>query len=250
MVVGKYSPNPPEAIKDFAPYLAVLNRRPNVKLIGYIATNYGLKSTSNVKVAVDQYAAWTKAEGWTAGTSYDIHMDGIFFDDIDTSPKQLAHNKAISKYAKTKFASQKGPVVLNPGTTVQSGSESLFDVSNAIMDIEACYTKSAGRPDFNGYACDPTADGYSQFTPATLNKLGTNLTRVGRSSVVVHDFYETWRPYNTATTTQLKTYVDAIVKKRVHSFYISQLGYTSNFTAKPASISNVAKLAALAQNLV
>ncbi|KAI1871661.1 hypothetical protein JX265_005647 [Neoarthrinium moseri] len=244
-----YSPNPPAAIKDFAPYLGSLNSHDNVKLIGYIATGYGKKTATEVEAAVDQYTEWATAEGWAAGVSHDIHMDGIFFDEIDTAPSQLDHNTQISQYAKTKFAASGGPVVLNPGTFVQSGSESLFDAADVILDIEACYTNSSGRMDFNGYACDPSASGFSAFTPATLEKLGSNPTYVSKSSVVVHDFYESWNPYEPASEATLQTHVNAIIAKGVHSFYISQLGYLGNFTAEPASISNVAKLAAAAQGL-
>ncbi|KAK9424485.1 hypothetical protein SUNI508_13586 [Seiridium unicorne] len=242
-----YSPNPPDAIKDYAPYLGSLNSYSNVKLVGYIATSYGAKSVGDVEAAVDQYAAWTTAEGWTAGVSYDIHIDGIFFDEIDTAPSQLAHNTEISQYAKTKFATEGGPIVLNPGTIVQDGSESLFDVADVILDIEACYTHAAGRVDFNGYACDPSAEGYTAFTPASLDQLGTNVTQLAKSSVVIHDFYDSWSPYEPASEETLQADVDAIIGKGVHSFYIAQLGYLGNFTAAPASITNVASLAAAAQ---
>ncbi|KAI1383974.1 spherulin 4-like cell surface [Hypoxylon trugodes] len=239
-----YTPNPPDAIKDFASFLGVWNALSNVKLIGYIATSYGGKSDSDVEAAVDQYTAWTTAEGWTAGTSYDIHVDGIFFDEIDTSTSQLSHNTAITKYAKSKFA---GPVVLNPGTFVQSGSESLFDVADAIVDIEACYTHSVGRVDFNGYACDPSTDGYTAFTPALLDKLGTDQTQLSKSSVIVHDFYESWSPYQPASQDTLQTDIQAMVAKGIHSLYVAQLGYNANFTgAEPASITTVAKLLAAA----
>jgi hypothetical protein len=242
-----YSPNPPEAIVDFAAFLGSWNALSNVKLIGYIATGYGDKSTSDVEAAVDQYAAWTTAEGWTAGVEYYIQMDGIFFDEIDTSTSQLTRNTDIVQYAKSKF---NGPVMLNPGTTVQSGSESLFDVADAILDIEACYTSSVGRIDFNGYACDPTTSGYSAFTPSSLDKLGTNATRLARSAVVVHDFYDSWSPYEPASEATLQTDIEAIVAKGIHSFYIAQLGYNTNFTgAEPASVTTVAKLAAEAQGL-
>ncbi|KAH6653294.1 spherulin 4-like cell surface [Truncatella angustata] len=241
-----YDPNPPAGIKDFAPYLGSLNAHGNVKLIGYIATKYGSKSTSEVQAAVDQYSAWTTAEAWT-GTSYDIHLDGIFFDEIDTTTGQLEHNTQISRYAKSKFADKGGPIVLNPGTFVRNGSESLFDVADAVLEIEACYTRSAGRPDWDGYACDPSKSGYFPFTPGTLEKLGTNATRVARSSVVVHDFYNSWSPYTPVSEQMLQTYVDAVVAKGVHSFYLAQLGYLGNFTAEPASITTVARLAAAAQ---
>lgn len=242
-----YSPNPPDAIKDFAAYLGEFNALPNVKLIGYIATGYGDASTALVESYVDQYVAWTTAEGWTTGVSYDIHMDGIFFDEIDTSTSQLTHNTDITKYAKTKFS---GPIVLNPGTTVASGSESLFDVADVILDMEACYTSSVGRIDFNGYACDPSVSGFEAFTPSMLDNLGTNSTRVAKSAIVLHDFYDSWSPYVTASEATLETDIEAIIAKGVHSFYISQWGYNTNFTgAEPASVGTVSSLAASIQGL-
>ncbi|ETS80843.1 hypothetical protein PFICI_08372 [Pestalotiopsis fici W106-1] len=243
-----YDPNPPNSNRDFAPYLGSLNSHANVKLIGYIATKYSGKSISDVTAAVDQYAAWETGKGWK-DDSYDIHISGIFFDEINTAPDQLSHNLEITRYAKAKFAGLGGPIVLNPGTFVQNGSESLFDVADAIMDIEACYTGVPGRIDFNGYACDPSVSGYSAFTPALLDGLGTDQSRVSKSSILVHDFYDSWSPYQPASESKLKDYVDAIVSKGVHSFYIAQFGYIGNFTLAPASIGNIAGMAASAQGL-
>jgi hypothetical protein len=245
-----YSPNPPEAIKDFAPFLGSLNVLSNVKLIGYIATHYSGRSISDVEAAVDQYVAWTTAKGWDDAKLHDIHMSGIFFDEINTAPSELSHNRQITNYAKSKFAAAGGPVVLNPGTFVQTGSESLFDVADAIVDIEACYTHKTGRMDFNGYACDPSVSSYSAFTLASLNQLGTNQTRLAKSSVLVHDFYNSWSPYQPASESVLETYIGAIIGKGVHSFYVAQLGYVGNFTAPPASITNIADITAAAQGLV
>ncbi|KAI1762434.1 spherulin 4-like cell surface [Hypoxylon sp. FL1150] len=238
-----YSPNPPTEITDFAPFLGAFNALSNAKLIGYIATSYGGKSDSDVETAVDQYAAWTTAAG-SNSTTYDIHIDGIFFDEINTVTSQLTHNTAITQYAKSKFT---GPVVLNPGTFVESGSESLFDVADAILDIEACYTHSTGRLDYGGYACDNSSSDYVAFTPALLDQIGTNLTHLNKSAVVVHDFYETWLPYQAASKCTLQTDIKAIVAKGLHSLYFAQLGYNSNFTgAEPASITTVTQLLASA----
>ncbi|KAH8889061.1 hypothetical protein GQ53DRAFT_808039 [Thozetella sp. PMI_491] len=250
-----YTPNPPASLQDWSQRLGQLNApsRSNVKTVGYIATTGSTRSISDVEAGIDQYLGWTTFKDWSnPPVQQDVHIDGIFFDEINTAPAFLQYNQAISRYAKNAVNAKGrgGTVVLNPGVAVAPGSETLFDEVDAILNLETCYTKVQGATDPNSsiYRC-PTG-GYTPFTPASLNTLPTsNQTRVSRSSVVVHDFYETWTPYQPASVSVLTTDVNAIIAKNVHSFYIAQYGYRGNFTQGPASITAVANLAAAAQGL-
>ncbi|KAJ6785795.1 hypothetical protein PWT90_06928 [Aphanocladium album] len=233
-------------LRDYATHLGKLHARSNVKIIGYVATGFGARDVAEVKKGVDDYSQWVAMKDWS-NVDQNITMHGVFFDEIDTIPGQLQRNLDITNYAKSKF----GNVVLNPGVAVQAGSESLFDAATAILNLETCYTKDHdkafdGTPPKIVYRCP---NGYTPFTPTSLNSLPSNSKYLAKSSVVIHDFYETWQPYVPASKSTFEADATAIVKKGVHSFYISQYGYQGNFTMGPASISEVARIAASAQGL-
>ncbi|EFX01640.1 spherulin 4-like cell surface [Grosmannia clavigera kw1407] len=243
-----YFPNPPSGLDDFAVWIDALNSRSNAKSIGYIHTESSSRDSSVIIEGVTQYLNWTTSAGRTTNASaYNVQLDGIFFDEIDTDPTKLAYNTKITEFAKSAFEDRGGPIVLNPGTLVQAGSESLFDIADSIVQMETCYTNSSGATDPDLYErCAP--DTYTPFTPDALSTLG-NETVKAKSSVIVHDFYESWEPYAQAALASLQEGITAAVSHSVHSFYFSLLGYTGNFTLAPASIINVATYAAHAQNL-
>lgn len=232
-------------LRDYAKNLGKLHSRSNTKIIGYVATTFGKRDVAEVKLGVDDYRQWTTMIDWD-GNTQNITMHGIFFDEIDTNPTQLQRNLEITNYAKSAFGDN---VVLNPGVAVAAGSESLFDAATAILNLETCYTKDAnkaydGTPPKIVYRCPP---GYTPFTPASLNSVPSKYA--SKSSVVIHDFYETWSPYKPASKATFEADATAIVKKGVHSFYISQYGYQGNFTMGPATISENARIAASVQGL-
>ncbi|KAK1466649.1 hypothetical protein CCUS01_07259 [Colletotrichum cuscutae] len=75
-----------------------------------------------------------------------IHMDGIFFDEVNTAPAQLQYYTDITNYAK----SATGVVVLNPGVAVNPASSSLYTVADAILSLETNtytpFTPAVGIP--------------------------------------------------------------------------------------------------------
>ncbi|CAK7246163.1 MAG: hypothetical protein STHCBS139747_007786 [Sporothrix thermara] len=242
-----YAPNPPEAMPDWAPWISAVNSRSNAKAIGYIWTDSSTRDYATLTTAVDQYAAWTTDAGFSNNASmYDIHIDGIFFDEIDTQVSKLANNTALTTYAKQAFAARGGPIVLNPGVLVESGSESLFDLADSILQLETCYAASSAAVDGVVPRCPP---GYTPFTTASPDTLGTNTTQLAKSSIIVHDFYQQWSPYVPATLAELQASIQSVVSKGVHSFYFNTYGYTADLVAAPASIAEVAAYAAQIQNL-
>jgi len=248
-----YSKNPPDNLIDWADPMGALNRKSNVRSLGYIATTFGARPIAEVKTGIDQYAAWTTLTGWS-GAVNDVSVDGIFFDEVDTDPKYLDYNKEISRYARQVLSARPGAtgaiVVLNPGVPVNSGSNELFEVADAIVQIETCHAPNSaagGALDPDGKPRCPVTPKYTPFKPESLDAIKTE--HAAHSAVIVHDFYDSWDPYTPAPLATLEADVNAIVKKGVHSFYVTQYGYTANFTQEPASISTVAKLAAQAQGL-
>ncbi|EGX95207.1 hypothetical protein CCM_03479 [Cordyceps militaris CM01] len=235
------SPTPRDLI-DWASHLGQLNARRNARTVGYVYTGFGARDAALVKRGIDAYAAWTTQKDWS-GVAQNVSIHGIFFDEISTAPAQLPRNLDLARYA----ARSAGLVVLNPGVAVQPGSEALFDAADAVLTLETCYTRDHDQA--RDGATPRCPRGYVPFTPASLDALPSNSSRRARSAVVVHDFYETWSPYVPASAATFETDAAAIVAKRVHSFYIAQYGYQGNFTKGPASISEVARVAAAAQGL-
>lgn len=228
---------------DWAQWIGQINNRPNTVTLGYISTLGTVQAQPQdiavVKQGVDTYAAWDKTNGWD-GNSWDIHMDGIFFDEVNTAPAQLQYYTDITNYAK----SATGVVVLNPGVAVNPASSSLYTVADAILSLETCYTAD---PDAPQDRCPRNT--YTPFTPASLSTLPTDAAQRAKSAVLVHDFYDDWQPYQPAPVATLQADINAIVAQGVHSLYITQWGYNESFTREPASVKTVSNLLALAQGL-
>jgi len=238
-----YEEHPPFNSKDWAKLLGEINGKPKSSLLGYISTGSSGRSIDDVKRGIDQYAAWKTHEGLeNPPVQHNIQIHGIFFDEIDTDSSKLPYNKEITNYAKTAFQSR-GPVILNPGSTLQAGSESLLDIADVVVSMETCYSNSEGATDPDGKVRCPKG----QFTPFSASAVDS-LPNPSKSSVMLHDFYETWSPFY-ASSSKLEDTVKVIVGKGVHSFYITTFGYTANFTSGPASVSVVASLAARVQGL-
>ncbi|KAK4444247.1 Spherulation-specific family 4 [Podospora aff. communis PSN243] len=231
---GAPYPSPlPANIKDWAQLLGHLHSKSKTTLIGYIATSSSARPLDDVKRGIDQYAAWSTHEGWEEPpVQHNIKIDGVFLDEIDTDPSKLKYNQEITKYAKKVFPS--GTVILNPGSAVQKGSESLLDLADSVVAIETCYTKVEGARCPEG--------GYTPFEASSLDEL----VNPGKSSVLVHEFYEAAEPFRAASMSTLEDTVKAIVGKGVHSFYVATFGYTGDFLSGPANVTTVARLAAQA----
>ncbi|TIC99725.1 Spherulin-4 [Colletotrichum higginsianum] len=233
-----------EGIKiDWAQWIGQVNNRPNAVTLGYISTLGTVQAQPRdvavVKQGIDTYAAWDRTNGWD-GASWDIHIDGIFFDEVNTAPAQLQYYTDVSAYAKSKT----GLVVLNPGVAVNPASSALYDVADAVLSLETCYTAD---PDAPQDRCPRNT--YTPFTPASLAALPSDAAQRAKSSVLVHDFYDDWEPYQAASLATLQTHVNAIVAAGVHSLYITQWGYNESFTREPASVGTLSNLVALAQGL-
>jgi hypothetical protein len=73
-----------------------------INVLGYVATNYSVKSAVSVKSEIDKYFHW-------------YTIDGIFFDEMayDNNAQHFIYYKNISSYAKSKSLTK---TVGNPGT--------------------------------------------------------------------------------------------------------------------------------------
>jgi Spherulation-specific family 4 len=86
-------------------YLAAMKLLQNagVKMIGYVATNYGKRSWDQVKTDIDLYEKY-------------FNVQGIFLDEAASEAKHLPHYGQIYNYIKSKAKLRQ--VVANPGTHI------------------------------------------------------------------------------------------------------------------------------------
>ncbi|KAF9262910.1 hypothetical protein L218DRAFT_959743 [Marasmius fiardii PR-910] len=98
----------------------------NVKVLGYVHTSSGSQSQTAVVANITKYAGWSAA----------YRVDGIFFDESPTTAGKVTYMQTLAGQARTKFGST-SPVVLNPGTTTNSG---YYSFSNFIITAENFYS--------------------------------------------------------------------------------------------------------------
>ncbi|PQE15157.1 cell surface spherulin 4 protein [Rutstroemia sp. NJR-2017a BVV2] len=170
---------------DFIDAIASLNVYPNVNLLGYVDTVYMSKSTDKVSTEVETY------KYWSTYTEKDIHLDGIFFDDIidtwtttssnyHTTIATLAHSLNLT-------------VTLNPGTTVPS---QFYALADNILALE---------------------NDYEDFTAGKGGKVSAIGAEMSKSSVMLNDF--------SGTEAQMKSLVQSWVQAGVAGVFITSGGY-------------------------
>lgn len=96
------NPNSGPGTSQNSDYVNVVNRcvAASVPVIGYVYTNYGNRSTSQVEADVDTYYNW-------------YNVSGIFFDQVATAANQESYYQTLTNYVKSHHCN--GTVVLNPG---------------------------------------------------------------------------------------------------------------------------------------
>jgi len=109
--------------------IAKLNSYPNVITLGYIHTNYGQRTYSEVTSEVDVYARWTSY------SKANISISGIFFDEISNNPSSDVYKyyQQASAYVYAKFSSAVKKVMFNPGTYA---SIQLFEICDTMFEFE------------------------------------------------------------------------------------------------------------------
>ncbi|KAF8609934.1 hypothetical protein BDV93DRAFT_517160 [Ceratobasidium sp. AG-I] len=122
----------------------------NVKLIGYVRTDYTNIPQATVEAEIRTYAQWNSA----------YHVDGIFFDEVLGSSDAQSRYSGYSSYTKQQFPG--GFVTLNPGTSAIP--DAYFSFADQIVTVERYFS------DFS-----PSAYKISTATPAS------------KQAVILHD---------------------------------------------------------------
>ncbi|KAM3080852.1 hypothetical protein ACMFMG_004810 [Clarireedia jacksonii] len=176
---------------DFIDAVASLNIHPNVNLLGYVDTVYMSKSTDKVATEVETY------KYWSTYTKKDIHLDGIFYDDIlDTWTSDSSnYYTTIATHAHALNLT----VTLNPGTTVP---DQFYALADNILALENDYADfAAGRG-------------------GDVAKIDESV--MGKSSVMLREF--------SGSEEQMKSLVKSWVGDGVKGVFVTSGGYEAEGT--------------------
>jgi hypothetical protein len=91
-----------------------------VRVLGYVATDYGWRPLQAARADVGRYVAW-------------YGVDGIFFDETASGAAQLGHYRALARAARDDGARL---VVVNPGVPPAAG---YFDLADVVVTFEGTY---------------------------------------------------------------------------------------------------------------
>ncbi len=108
-----------------------------LRVLGYVPTNWGKRSSSSVKADVDRYGRW-------------YGVTSIFFDEAATSTASLSYYRTL--YRRVKSAG--GAVVLNHGVAPAQG---YMDVSDVVVTFEGdanAYATATTPSWTSGYAAE------------------------------------------------------------------------------------------------
>ncbi|MES2669501.1 MAG: spherulation-specific family 4 protein [Pseudomonadota bacterium] len=103
-------------------------RRQGRRALGYVDTNYGQRSLTDVFNDIDRYYAWYR-------------VNGIFIDQADPTCNRVAYYTAIRNRVLAKGADQR--VVLNPGTKFE---ECMMPTADIFMSFETNATNYLNTP--------------------------------------------------------------------------------------------------------
>jgi len=107
----------------------------NIKVVGYVYTQYGNRDTQEVIADIDAWQEFYKDDG----------VSGIFFDEVSTDSNLLEHYTNLSTEAKTRGFDF---VILNPGiTTDQSYIDA--NIADIIVSYESPYEQLIENPPSN-----------------------------------------------------------------------------------------------------
>jgi hypothetical protein len=108
-----------------------LSHTKGLKVLGYVYTSYGQRSSIAVHTDIDRYYTW-------------YGVDGIFFDEASTSCTNEPYYAALSTYVKAKSSGAK--TIINPGTQTQECYMAAADVVATFEDSYTNYVRSYTAP--------------------------------------------------------------------------------------------------------
>ncbi|KAH7132146.1 Spherulation-specific family 4 [Dendryphion nanum] len=125
--------------------LPKLKNYPNIKTLGYVATNYTNKPLESVLAEIDTYAKWPQLLG-----DERFAVDGIFFDETPGAYDWRWHDylKRAAEQVKTSPGLGKRTVIHNPGT-IPYIPWNYLDIADVTVVFEETFAKYIDATTFN-----------------------------------------------------------------------------------------------------
>lgn len=117
---------------NYVAAIAQLNKYPNIRKIGYIASNQGSRPVPEYQAEIDKYFGWSSC-------TPSIPMNGIFVDEVnnvDTSASKQSYYQTLTDYVRTKMLPGNRYVTLNAGAPMPL---SYFNFADSIITYEGYY---------------------------------------------------------------------------------------------------------------
>jgi len=113
-----------------------MNNFKNIRKIGYVDSNFTNVAPATYTKNIQTYAGWN-----TANCTSDIHLDGIFIDDMSNTNTTTVKNyyKSISSVVNSTMPSGKNFLMLNAGAATDA---SFFNYATAIITFENYYSQT------------------------------------------------------------------------------------------------------------
>lgn len=189
-------------------------------------------------------AAWDTARTWNLNEVGNISIHGLWFDETGITLGNRTEYLTLTSYARQVFSTT-GPsprhqfsLVMNPGSNPdQNYEDALFDMADAVVVRETCWTSVAGGD------CPPP---YEPFDYAKLRDgfgLPHNAAYRNKSVVIVHQVHDPPAANNQTLYEQIK----GVVGLGLHSTYFTS-GNWSETRLLPASVGVVAEFLSRANN--
>lgn len=106
---------------DYQQGLATLRSGKNITIVGYVYTEHGRRNLEEVKADVDLYAQY-------------FEIDGIFFDQVASGPKEFKYYKELYDYVKKSNFHVDKKVIINPGNRIYERY-----ISSPVCDITVIF---------------------------------------------------------------------------------------------------------------
>lgn len=101
------------------------SRAAGISLIGYVSTQYGMRSAAAVKADIDKYYVW-------------YGVDGIFLDEVPSEDcRTQSYYADLNRYIKS-WGGAGALTVLNPGMATK---ECFMNVSDIVVNFEGSYAE-------------------------------------------------------------------------------------------------------------
>ncbi|KAI0127029.1 Spherulation-specific family 4-domain-containing protein [Xylariales sp. AK1849] len=234
--------------EDWTTNVARLNALDNAQTIGYVSTSYnnGTRTKEAIIADIDNWSQWKMEKAWD-GTSVNISMHGIWFDETSVAEKDYDFYQSLTAHARDAFGAATAPpytAVLNTGVRPPNSTyeRDLFGLADVVVTRETCWQRPSSS---NAGPCPLPYEHYNASTLVETHGLPSNVDLYPKASVVVHYV----RPDPPVDGPILADQIKQTVDFGIHSLYFTSAELWETTVLEPATVSAVAQAVDAAQPL-